>query len=286
MSRLSHSFSVEYAELYGVECAILINHFQFWIEQNQRTGKNFHDGKTWMYQTQKEIAAIYPYWSEDVVFKLMKKLEDLGVIEKGNFNRSAMDRTAWYAFKNEKMFTKPSNDGMETAKRRNANRQTTAPIPDTKQDTKENDDDDARETADLKGLVEQEKTIPETIVYRTPSGKEQSVSKNEIFRRFTKKPFKTQTLIDAIKRLLERQDLIGDVFRYLETICAQIEGNDRPIAKPERKPKRSAADSIPMPKEGQEFAPGCGEGGWYRIQEQMKKNKNTQNQNEGNQNEI
>ena len=36
MTRLSHSFSVEYAELYGVECAILINHFQFWIEQNQK----------------------------------------------------------------------------------------------------------------------------------------------------------------------------------------------------------------------------------------------------------
>lgn len=147
------------------------------------------------------------------------------------------------------------------------------------QDKKNNDDDDARETADLKSIVEQEKSIPEVITYKSASGVEKSVSKNEIFRRFTKHPFKTQTLVDAIKRLIERKDLIGDVFRYLETICSQIESNDRPIAKPERKQKQIAADSIPMPKEGQEFAPGCGEGGWYRIQEQMKKNKNTQNQN-------
>jgi hypothetical protein len=58
---LSHSFSVEHAEKYGIDCAILINHFQFLIQQNQATGKNFHDGRTWIFQSQKEIASIYPY---------------------------------------------------------------------------------------------------------------------------------------------------------------------------------------------------------------------------------
>ena len=34
----------------------MIHHFQFWLEQNKRLEKNFYEGKTWVYQTQKEIA--------------------------------------------------------------------------------------------------------------------------------------------------------------------------------------------------------------------------------------
>ena len=270
MSRLSHSFSVEYAEMYGVECAILINHFQFWVEQNKAMGRNFHDGRTWMYQTQAEIAAIYPYWNRDKVQDLIQKLLEFKVLVKGNYNKKKFDKTSWYAFENEEMFTIVRNRTIECAESHTPLCGTAQPIPDTKTNTKTNDDDDAREPADLAAIVEQEKSISEEIKYRSPSGQERSVSKNEIFRRFVKKPFKTQTLIDAIKRLVERQDLIGDVFKYLEAICAQIESNDHSIAKPERKPKRSAADSIPMPKEGQVFAPGCGEGGWYEIEKKIK----------------
>jgi len=133
----SHSFNVEFAQLYGIECAILINHFQFWIEQNQRMGRNFHEGRTWMFQTQKEIASHYPYWSEDVVYKLIKKLVDEGVLIKGNFNKKKFDQTKWYAFKFQEKFTKPSNDGNESIERRKPSRQTTEPIPDTNTDTKQ-----------------------------------------------------------------------------------------------------------------------------------------------------
>lgn len=132
------------------------------------------------------------------------------------------------------------------------------------------DDDDARENADLKAIIEQEKSIPEKITYRNPSGHEQSVSKNEIFRRFIRKPFKTDTLITAIKRLIERKDLIGNVFKYLETICAQIESNDHPIQKTERKSKKTIENSIPMPKEGQEFAPAVS---WEEVEKKRKAQK-------------
>ncbi len=137
MSRLNHSFSVEHAELYGIECAIIIHHFQFWIEQNKRLGKNFYEGKTWVYQTQKEIAAVYPYWSEDVVYKLLKKMVVKGILIKKNFNRSQFDRTQWYAFSDEMRFSIPSNDGMESVDLRNGNRKTTESIYDI--DTKEKD---------------------------------------------------------------------------------------------------------------------------------------------------
>jgi hypothetical protein len=131
MTRLTHSFSVEHAELYGIDCAILIHHMQFWIEQNQSLGRNFYEGRTWMYQTQKEIAACYPYWSEDAVYRLLKKLEEKEVLIKGNFNKTNFDRTVWYAFKNEKMFTVPRNRGMDAANPRNPKRESAVPIPDT-----------------------------------------------------------------------------------------------------------------------------------------------------------
>lgn len=141
----SHSFNVEDAIKYGTDCAILLQHFRFWISQNKRQAKNFHEGKTWMYQTHKEIAAIYPYWSEDVVYKLVKKLETEGAIIKSNFNKSWSDRTIWYALNEDN-----SNNVCETVKERDAkpskdgmtSRQTTAPIPDTKKDAKEEQQQD------------------------------------------------------------------------------------------------------------------------------------------------
>ncbi len=131
----SHSFSIENAKLYGVECAILINHFEFWIDQNRAMKKNFHEGRTWMFQSQKAIAAIYPYWTEDAVQRNIKKLLDFGVLVKGNFNKSKYDRTVWYAFKNEKNFSIPQNYGMDGDKSRNRFRDSERPIPDTNKDT-------------------------------------------------------------------------------------------------------------------------------------------------------
>jgi len=90
--------------------------------------RNFHDGRTWMYQTQKEIAAIYPYWSRNQVQDKLQKLEDLGVIVKGNYNRTPLDRTAWYAFKDEKMFTKVRNRTIDCREENNGMCET-PPLP-------------------------------------------------------------------------------------------------------------------------------------------------------------
>lgn len=131
-SPLSHSFNVDHAEKFGIECAILINHFTFWIEHNQTLKRNFHQGKTWMYQTQEEIAAHYPYWNRDKVQNLLEKLVQFGVIIKGNFNKLKLDKTQWYAFKNEEKFTKVRNRTIESGKSHNAECETAQAIPDTK----------------------------------------------------------------------------------------------------------------------------------------------------------
>lgn len=128
-NRLNHSFSVEFADHYGIECALVIHHLQYWIEHNQALGRNFIEGRTWMYQTQKEIAAHFTYMSEDSVYRILKKLEDHEVIIKGNFNKSKFDKTTWYAFKNEEIFTKPRNRKIGPKESQNQNHDPTEPIP-------------------------------------------------------------------------------------------------------------------------------------------------------------
>ena len=134
MYSLSHAFDIHLAAEYGVEEAILISHFQYWISHNRAKNQNHHDGKTWTYQTRKDIAAHFPYWTPDKVRRLTDKLCEIGILVKGNYNKMKMDQTIWYAFKNEEMFTigkfaKWADENVnwvdESAK----------PIPDTKTDT-------------------------------------------------------------------------------------------------------------------------------------------------------
>lgn len=103
---MSHSFDVKLAtELGSVELAIMVNHFQYWINHNQSLGRNFVDDRTWMYQTRDEIAAQFPYFSPDKVRRYTDKLVELKILRKGNFNKHGMDKTIWYCFENEEMFT-------------------------------------------------------------------------------------------------------------------------------------------------------------------------------------
>lgn len=102
MSSSHHSFDIALAaELGSIELAILIHHFQYWINHNQKLDRNFKDGRTWMYQTREEIAAHFPYFSDDMVRRYTDKLVCLGILRKGNFNKHKMDKTIWYAFENE-----------------------------------------------------------------------------------------------------------------------------------------------------------------------------------------
>ena len=100
-----HSFDVNLAAKYGVYEAIIIHHFQHWINHNKRLGRNFKEGRTWSYQTRAEIAAWFPYLSPNQVRRLTDRLVELKVLRKGNYNKMSLDKTIWYAFENEEMFT-------------------------------------------------------------------------------------------------------------------------------------------------------------------------------------
>lgn len=93
---MNHSFSIGLACEYGIEEAILIHHFSYWIEKNRLNGNNFHDGKYWSYDSVSAMTQQFPYMNQKKLYRVINRLCDIGILEKGNYNKKQYDRTSWY----------------------------------------------------------------------------------------------------------------------------------------------------------------------------------------------
>lgn len=132
---MEHHFNVELATRYGILEAVLLNHLQFWIRKNEANGTNYYDGNYWTYNSVKALGILFPYASQNKIRNSLKRLEEEGLIITGNYNKSAYDRTTWYAL-TEKGKSILQNYKMEVAKKQNQNSKTKKPIPDNKTDNK------------------------------------------------------------------------------------------------------------------------------------------------------
>jgi DNA-binding PadR family transcriptional regulator len=94
---LKHYFSVEAAEIVGIPAAIIFENIAFWIEQNEKKKRNFHDGKTWTFSSVRAFAELFPYLSEKQVRGALDKLTKADLIAAGNFNKMKYDKTKWYS---------------------------------------------------------------------------------------------------------------------------------------------------------------------------------------------
>lgn len=95
--RKTHSFDIEIAQAFGLNCATLIYHLDFWISHNKANNKNFYDGYYWTYNTREAFSEQLPYLTPKQVRDALKKLIDAGLVIKGCYNENPFDRTAWYA---------------------------------------------------------------------------------------------------------------------------------------------------------------------------------------------
>ena len=86
---------------FGIEEAILIDKFVGWIQYNRANGKNYHDGRTWTFNSAKSYADLFPYMTESKIKRVISKLVEMGIVIKGNYNENQYDRTNWYAFTDE-----------------------------------------------------------------------------------------------------------------------------------------------------------------------------------------
>lgn len=101
---MEHRFDVELAQKYGIEAAIVIKNFQFWIANNKDKNQNFYDGRTWTYNTLEEFSDLFPYWSKYKIHRIFDTLVEQKILIKGNYNQNTHNRTLWYAFSDETLF--------------------------------------------------------------------------------------------------------------------------------------------------------------------------------------
>lgn len=94
---MTHSFDIDVAMEYGVNCAIILQNLYYWVEKNRANEKHFYDGMYWTYNSVKAFEELFPYLSSKQIRSALNKLIDEGIIVDGNYNDSAYDRTKWYA---------------------------------------------------------------------------------------------------------------------------------------------------------------------------------------------
>lgn len=110
---MNQSFNVEYAKLYGLEEAILIEKFSFLIMENKANRNRKHDKeieingekviRTFTYNSINALAELFPYLSASTIKRVTRRLCELGILAKA-FNTNSLDRTSWYCFIDEEAF--------------------------------------------------------------------------------------------------------------------------------------------------------------------------------------
>lgn len=127
-TKIKMQFDVEVAKDVGTDSAIILSNIEFWVFTNETRGseKHHHKNKYWTYNSAKAFQEQFPYLTEKQIRYCLKKLEDSGYIETGNFNQHNYDRTKWYSLKSKKPVTKLGNGSHKNV----------TPIPDNKPDNK------------------------------------------------------------------------------------------------------------------------------------------------------
>lgn len=106
---MNHSFNVEIAKKYGIEKAVLLENFYFWIKKNKANKRNMHEGKVYTYNTAEAFAELFPYIKERKIAQILREMENEdGLLISGQFHN--YDRTKSYTLTDYAMsFFEPSN---------------------------------------------------------------------------------------------------------------------------------------------------------------------------------
>ncbi len=95
---MEHSFNVQFAQKYGIEEAIIVHNFYFWLRKNIANEKHLHNGRHWTYNSNNAFCTLFPYINKTKIFRVLKNLDEQDIILKGKFNSNVWDKTLWYAF--------------------------------------------------------------------------------------------------------------------------------------------------------------------------------------------
>lgn len=101
---MTHCFDVDHAREFGLEEAVAIHAFQFWIGKNRDEERNFREGRWWTYNSLSALAEMFPYWSVWQTRTVIRSLVKQGVLIQDQAKKATLDRRGWYAFSDEERF--------------------------------------------------------------------------------------------------------------------------------------------------------------------------------------
>lgn len=109
-------FNLEIAVRYGTYPALIGQNFWYWVNENHKAGKNYHDGRYWVYNSISSLKKTFPNLTAYQIRHAIDVLVKSGILLKGNYNKTGYDRTTWYTFTDEgtAIFQKAEMDGKKT----------------------------------------------------------------------------------------------------------------------------------------------------------------------------
>lgn len=78
---------------FGVEGALMLQQIHYWCLRSPERD----DGRRWVYNTVRQWAEHFPFWSERTVRRILSELKASGVLLVEEFNAARGDRTSFYA---------------------------------------------------------------------------------------------------------------------------------------------------------------------------------------------
>ncbi len=211
----------------GINAAIIYNHIIFWLKVNKDKPESQHEGKVWMYSTQEKMAEFFQFFDEREVKYCIKKLVDVGLLEKKNFNKNPFDHTNWYSLPDpvfQKVFPKVQKCTHRSDKNVGIEEVNSVPsegvnfVPSTYIEEKEK----INNAAGAAAKNEPSNEIFESISYRGRDRQIHTITKSEIYRHFSKSNFSAELIHAAILKFQNSKALVGDPIKLIESIIERI----------------------------------------------------------------
>lgn len=91
-----YAFDSGLAAQYGVSEAIFVHRLYFWVQENQKNGRNLRDGRYWTHDSVSALTEVFPFWTRHQIEGIIKRCRDKGLILTAALSPRAYDRTNWY----------------------------------------------------------------------------------------------------------------------------------------------------------------------------------------------
>ena len=90
-------------ELGNLNEAVFVQQLHYWLENKKQAGKNYFDGRYWVYNSYGEWLKQFPWMSISTLRRTINSLTEKGYIIRGDYNQKKMDHTIWYSLDYDKI---------------------------------------------------------------------------------------------------------------------------------------------------------------------------------------